>query len=180
MAAPSLDGPAVLMALDLGSQTGWAACTSAFAQRPYHPAGSITWGWWQLSSPGDWQGKTLLRLLSRLRAKALELKAKEIIIEHWLPNPKRPDMLAPRLNGIACLVAADLNIGFNDDAWPSQVKKHWTGSGKAEKPEIKERCLSMGLEVETWDEADAIAILDYRLSKILKDRIFPIGLPPAA
>jgi Holliday junction resolvasome RuvABC endonuclease subunit len=40
---------------------------------------------------------------------------------------------------------------------PSQVKKFWTGSGRAKKPDMVERARKLGFMVDCDDEADALA-----------------------
>lgn len=59
----------------------------------------------------------------------------------------------------------------------STVKKHWAGSGRADKRDMIAACNRMGWHVATDHEADAIGLWDYTIHVLRANRRIAAALP---
>ncbi len=74
------------------------------------------------------------------------------------------------LAGLASMVACRRGIHVFEPVQPSTLKKHWTGSGKADKPAMIAACRTRGWEPVDDNHADALALWDYAGAVIAKER----------
>jgi Holliday junction resolvasome RuvABC endonuclease subunit len=74
------------------------------------------------------------------------------------------------LAGLTELVAHRRGIPWVREAQPSTVKKHFTGSGKAKKPDMEAACLQRGWTFADDNEADALALFSYACSVVHAER----------
>jgi Holliday junction resolvasome RuvABC endonuclease subunit len=158
-----------LLALDIATVTGWAygrvprrAMTRlemAASQPPKPQSGVIL----VRSKQGighflsEFEGH-LSDMLDRLRPAGLIIEAP------ILPQTTSFDTVRKlmAMAGNVEKLAAQRGIRWHRVVQPSSVKKHFTGSGRAKKPEMIAECQARGwFPLATDDEADALGIWDY-------------------
>jgi crossover junction endodeoxyribonuclease RuvC len=140
-----------VLALDLASLLGWSA--GPFAECP-------RFGAHQLPSCGDEVGRFISAFDDWLQP-TLDFEAPALVI-YEAPSMfmKTTPATVEKLVGLAVhtqFVCHRRAIRARS-ANPSQVKKFWTGSGKAKKPEMVERAQRCGFRVRDDNEADAVAV----------------------
>jgi Holliday junction resolvasome RuvABC endonuclease subunit len=69
------------------------------------------------------------------------------------------------LGAILCMVSQKLNVKKFIGVHCTTIKKHITGSGKASKEDVQQAVLNKFQLKCTFDEADALALLDYCIQK---------------
>lgn len=139
------------LALDLAGLLGW--CSGVPSIRPL-------FGSHQLPSTGDNVGRYTAAYDEWLQS-TLDFEAPELVI-YEAPSifMKTTPVTVEKLVGLAThtqLVCHRRAIRARS-ANPSQVKKFWTGSGKAKKPDMVDMAHRCGFRVRDDNEADAVAI----------------------
>jgi Holliday junction resolvasome RuvABC endonuclease subunit len=138
-----------ILALDLAGRTGWASG---------QPGEDPTFGSLNLreANLGSLFGVFAEWLEHKITSEAITVVVYEAPI---LPKMSRIETVQ-RLMGLAAvtqMMAWKLSLAVGT-AQGSQIKKHFTGSGKAEKAEMVTTAYKYGWEVITDDEADACAL----------------------
>jgi crossover junction endodeoxyribonuclease RuvC len=140
--------PMCTLAIDQAITTGWALRDDTGEvyfghlklRRTHHP-GSIFNGFrqWLLKMVDDWQPD-------------------KIVCEAPVGKFFKAVQMGAGLRAVAAAVAAERGLPFIDKA-PKEVKKYITGNGNATKTDMLKKIRSMGFDVSTSDEADAVGIL---------------------
>lgn len=149
----------MILALDTALKTGYA----------YGAGGDITFGTYDLSDfPSDnaVRGRMFRRFLVELLN---ELEPQDICIEtpvHFRAGPNSGQQSGILLYGLAWEVhrAAELRNIPRHEVYPGTIKKFATGNGHAKKPEVIEAIINKGYAVEDDNQADAVAMLLYKMS----------------
>lgn len=168
-----------VLALDLATVAGWAwGCVpervmsplEAAQARPPAPAG----GSFRVSRPGAAIGLFLSDGEEWLEDLFDRLKPERIIYEKPILDSFRTGyetaLKLGGLAGITSMVACRHGITLLDPVQPLTLKKHWTGSGKADKPAMIAACRARGWEPVDDNHADAMALWDYAGAVIAKER----------
>jgi crossover junction endodeoxyribonuclease RuvC len=139
------------LALDLASLLGWSA--GSFDVRP-------SFGSHQLPSTGEDVGRYIGAFDDWLQG-TLDFEQPALVI-YEAPSifMKTTPITIEKLVGLAVhtqFVCHRRSIRARS-ANPSKVKKFWTGSGKAKKPEMVARAQRCGFKVQDDNEADAVAV----------------------
>ncbi len=155
-----------VLALDFATKTGWAWGS---------PGGFIKAGVRRLSPPGSSAQETLLAwaewLEELIEEKGPALIAYEHPISHSV-NVNGAD-LAKQLHGVLLLVAGRAGVPVRH-LYPSALKKHFAGSGKASKKDMiaEARAFARGeLDhiIKDDNEADALGMLSWALEVALEE-----------
>lgn len=156
-----------LLALDIATRTGWAygrvplralTALEMTAIRQRQPASGVI----TVQST-----QSLGHFLSEFEERASRLfdryQPAGVVIE----APILPKMVnfntackLMHMTGEVQKMAARRGIGFVRTTQPASVKKHFTGNGRAQKPEIMAACEKRGWIYRDDNEADALAIWD--------------------
>jgi hypothetical protein len=158
----------VTLALDLGSQTGFALLRAD---------GRIESGTERFNPrANEREGGRFLRFkhwLIEVKAKNPDLR--RIVFERvvqGIPNQTYAAQVYGGFLAVALMFCEHHQLeyeGFN----VATVKKRFTGAGNAKKPDMVKQCEALGFKPDTHDEADAIAILH-----VATDRCPPITATP--
>lgn len=140
-----------ILAIDLGTQTGWAALVD----------GVITSGT-QSFTPGRFEGAGMRFLrFTRWLTEMHELTKCEVIYFEEVRRHLSTDAAHAYGGYMACLTMwcekklvphAGLSVGT--------IKKNWTGNGNSNKEAMLAEAVRRGFTPRNSDEADALAILD--------------------
>lgn len=144
------------LALDIALQTGYA----------YGAGGDITFGTHDLREmPADnaVRGRMFRRWVAGLLD---ELEPHELCIEKPIFFHGARSGATTLLHGLAWEAhrAAELRNIPRHDVYPQTLKKHVTGNGHAKKDEVMEAVKTAGHNVQNDNEADAVAMLMYKIS----------------
>lgn len=148
-----------VMALDLGTQCGWAVAT----RDGKFLSGSDRFDAARCGGPG----KRWLAFREFLTARAREAGGIQAVYYEDVKQPFASNLAARTYCGLLAILeawAAANNIPLQG-VGVGTIKKHATGRGNAKKPEMIAAAQAMGVRVSTDDEADAIALLSYALSQ---------------
>ena len=161
-ALPALDPQQIharnVLALDLGTKCGYA-----LRRRD----GSITHGTESFAPRKSWhEGQRWLNfrmwLTAIIEREQVHVIAFEAVMSHG--TKARQNILAAHAYGgfLACMhaVAATRNIECIGVAVPT-AKKHWTGSGRADKTAMMAEAVRRGFNPDTDNAADALAVLSW-------------------
>lgn len=163
------------VALDLSlSSTGWASWSSDDA--------ALTFGKWPLADSMKWRGRGYVRLHRELMAIHAETPIDHLIFEEPLtPASVSGHTNIDTLQTLAGLAAHAESFAAACKAVPRPVnvatwRRHFIGPMPrgTKSPDLKamtmKRCRELGFDPVSYDEADAIGLLDHALSV---DRITP-------
>jgi len=149
-----------ILALDLGNHAGWAV---------RRRDGSISHGTESFAPRASWTpGQRWQRFRSWLSALIVEEQIHAIAYEIVMQGQGRSSIAAGDVyGGFKALIelAAD---SHNLDLYPvhvATVKKHWTGDGRAKKPDMIAEARRRGYRPDTDNAADALAILDWAIAR---------------
>lgn len=154
-----------LLALDLGSVTGWA-------EGPLDPRdGPILFGSFRLAPEGSGHGARFGALLSWLSNRTQVSRPRTIAFEAPLDPrhlSKTTKATIRLLNGMPAIVEAVADRrGIFDvrEAEVPDVRHYWLGKrnipGDRAKPAVRERLIAQGFEVKDHDASDALALHRY-------------------
>lgn len=156
----------VVLALDLARQAGWAigsACSPPL------------YGTWRLDAPRE-AGRFLQ--LGRLVSNAIQEHGitQCILEEPYVGKLSRTSSLMPLFGyRAAAMMAAEAASVLMFTASPSTIRKHFIGTGAGKRDAVKsavmERCRWRGWHPRNTDEADSLAILDYRLAVLSPEHL---------
>lgn len=147
-----------ILALDVATKTGWAV--------GYNSPEDITYGTKHFTDVHHFGA--LGAALSGFIADMVHDHRPDIIAmeKPWLMR----NNVARRLNGMCFMVevvAHNLGIPFREFA-PMSIKKHWVGSGRADKKQMLAAAKLRGYLPEDDNQADAIALLDLTVQEYLE------------
>lgn len=143
------------LALDLGSTTGFAFCGHK------HPG--VSHGTISLKVDGKFHDSGYMKLfawLEAIRANSLDM---EVVVEK--PHAGKFFYAVQILFGLLAVVHAFCEkhkIALREVS-PMTIKKHWCGTGKADKKEMVKRTQQIFPLVTDHNESDSIALLNYHL-----------------
>lgn len=168
-----------LLALDLASTVGWAAC--ALDYRPVapieagreKPAGVFS-GAWRVAPAGTPLAPFLDRFATGLDNMMALHKPSIVVFEAPILHAGHTSVdTARKLMGMACiteLIAYRRQIPTVRECNVSQVKKHWSGNGHAKKDAMIAAARERGFEPKDDNEADALALMDFGALCLLAKR----------
>lgn len=153
-----------ILAFDLGAWTGWAHATpGAIEAWPPPVPGRV--GPLEGVSYGcrHWEAPVHIPFRAFAVKMLADLRPRAVVVEAPLPAKAQKSHAAARdalqmqgaLEG-ACDEAGVLLY----EEWISTIKKHFCGTGRADKKAIEDRCRQRGWTPSRHDTADALAILD--------------------
>ena len=142
----------MILALDLGTTTGWA----------YGRAGVLVSGVWNLKgSRFEGGGMRFLRfqgLLDELhKSSPVGRIGYEEVRRHAGTDAAH---VYGGLQGVLTAWAEDQGIPY-EGVPVGTIKKFWTGKGNANKEVMVDACVKRGIEVTDHNEADAVALLSF-------------------
>lgn len=149
----------IVLGLDLARQTGWAA--GAPCQPPAYGTIRLEGG---LSDGARFMqlGRRIVELIDRFGVR-------EIVIEApFVGRQSTASALMPLFGyrATAMIAAASKGIDMAAPVTPATVRKHFIGHGglkrAAAKPAVIDKCRWRGWSPANEDEADALALWDYR------------------
>lgn len=138
-----------ILALDLATTTGWALSCGLS-------------GTWNLKTRSDESnGMKLLRLRAKLREVHAAEPIQVVVLERPHSNPKMINSVVPlaHLHGVAMLFCEDNGIEYRSYS-PSDIKKHATSKGNANKDAMVAAARQRWPHVTDDNEADALWLLD--------------------
>lgn len=141
-----------LIALDIATKTGWASSSD----------GNISSGVWNLSISGDESnGIRLKKLWNKLNTTHETQTIKYVVYEQPSNLRGHAQRILPALQGVVelwCVLNGILHRSFS----PTEIKKHATGSGKANKNEMIMAAIKKwpDMEIVSPDQVDALFLLD--------------------
>ena len=154
----------LILALDLATQTGWAAGK---------PCTTPSYG--TINLQGQRPGIKFLQLVRELNGLIAEYSPVEIAIEEPFVGRKLTGKGLMTLFGFraAAMLAAE-NKGIHVTmTTPASVRKHFLGDGGMKRADAKEsviaQCEAIGWRPQNDDEADARALWDFRAFSINRD-----------
>lgn len=166
-----------LLALDIATRMGWAygriplrglTMLEAVAVQPPQPdSGVVT----VRSALGV--GHFLSEFTDRLGELFDTKRPNGLVIEApILPQTTSFDTVRKlmAMAGLAEMLAAQRRIRWVRLVQPASVKKHFTGNGRAKKPDMEAACASRGWVFADDNEADALAIWDHGCALYRRDR----------
>lgn len=159
---PAIEAPVVnvaILALDLGTKTGWA-----LLQRD----GRIMHGMEDFTPRASWApGQKWLRFRSWLSTLIAAHHVTQIAFEDVRRHPLGQVLAAHAYGGFRAMLemVADHHRVTLDTVGVGQIKKHWTGNGTAKKPEMIDQAKIRGFRVTDDNEADGLAILHWAIAK---------------
>ena len=132
--------------------------------------GAITSGVWDLSVRTDESsGMRLLRFKGKLKeisALGIELVVFEAV-RHANPKMIRGIIIQSEIQGILKCWCDENEVEYFGLS-PSEIKKHITGKGNADKIAVMNAInKKLNLQIKDDNEADALAILDYAMEKLV-------------
>lgn len=146
----------VILSLDLATSTGWAASV------PASPSGRPKSGVWRLGTDALSLG-SFFDGFDQLLSDAITVFAPRLIVYEApiLHSGQMTPATALKLQGLAALTEL---IAFRREVPVRQannqtVKKFFAGYGHAKKPDMIAACRDRGWNIDSPDEADALAIL---------------------
>jgi len=146
-----------ILALDLGTCTGWASRTQ----------GAVAHGWAKFQ-PGRYQGGGMRYLLFKRWLNELKGGLGEIQLVYFEEVRRHASTDSAHVYGglMATLTAwcEHHNIAYSGVP-VGTIKKHATGKGNASKPEIIAAMQAKGYPVTDDNEADALALLHWALEQ---------------
>lgn len=154
-----------IIALDLATTVGWAVATAGAIESwptrdivQYGPTDGVTCGAKKFGGSG--RGALFLDFVRWFDDMIDQHDPGMVVVEQ--PVHSRTMAAARIAMGLAGLV--DLmchHHGIAIDGWaPASVKKHFCGSGRAQKADIEAACRSRGWSFPDNNAADALAVLD--------------------
>lgn len=169
-----------LLALDLATVVGWATCPLDYRPRTplevrhLGPAAGVFHGSWRVAPVGTPLAPFLDRFATGLD-NMIALHAPSILVfEAPIMHAGHTSIdTARRLMGMACvteLIAYRRQIATVRECNVATVKKHWTGSGRAEKADMIRAARERGFEPKDDNAADALALMDLAAASFLKRR----------
>jgi len=157
-----------ILALDLGTHTGWAV---------RHRGGIFTLGTENFTPRANWSpGQRWLRFRSWLVSTIVQAQIHVIAYEQviqggWAGNREhaghKSGAAGDAYGGFKALLemaAASHNIVLYP-VHVTTVKKHWTGDGRAKKPDMIAEARRRGFRPDSDNAADALAILDWAVAR---------------
>lgn len=151
-----------VLALDLGTHTGWALRrrdgTITHGTESFSPRKS--WG------PGQKWKRYRSWLLELLNREQIHAVAYELVIRHEVHGKALWD--SAHAYGAFQAYTFEACESFNiipDGVNLATVKKHWTGSGRAKKPDMIAEARRRGFRPDTDNAADALAILHWAIDQ---------------
>lgn len=147
-----------LLALDLGNRTGWA-----LRRRD----GSIVHGTEVFTPRPNWTpGQRWQRFRAWLSGVVAQHQVHGIVFERVVFGHSSASA-ADVYGGYRALVEmlADQHGLTLDSVAVSTVKKHWTGSGRADKPAMLAEAKRRGFRADSDNSADALAILSWAVAQ---------------
>ena len=161
-----------MLALDLDRKCGWASCPPDWQPSVFpDPAryACVRHGTRLLAKPKVEQGGVFLALHHWLPAAFKECEPSIVAVEgKFIPPQQRASgaMLGPGLMAILVMHCYHRNLRLVS-FMPRSIKKHWTGDGSAKKPAMIEKCQTQGLDPCDDNAADAIALLDLAVARLM-------------
>ena len=176
--------PGGILALDLATVVGWAYCGPNFrpvtaleakaAGRTYDLGGEITSGSHLVAPPGVALGQFLDRFDLWLADMLIVNAPDYLVFEAPIHVAGSTSIETARrlmsMAGLTELIAHRREIPIVREVNVMSIKKHWTGNGRAKKPEMIEAARARGFTPRDDNEADALAVLDFAASILLKRR----------
>jgi hypothetical protein len=167
-----------LLAFDLARSAGWCYAPPDFVSpafiAPDPNYSKLVSGTEVLGRAGDEHGPIFLaahhffiRMIALYRPRFIALE--------------RPIILPGRFRGIGCGVGIAAILKMHGahhriqitDASPQEIKKFWTGNGRAEKDQMINFARQRGLAPKTDDEADAVALADHQCATLAITGLWP-------
>ena len=167
-----------LLALDIATRTGWAygripvrgmTALEAVATKPPQPDSGVILVRSRLGI-----GHFLSEFVDHLGELLDTRKPSAVVIEApILPQTVNFETVRKlmAMAGLAEMLATQRGIRRLRFVQPSSVKKHFTGSGRAKKPDMEAACTSRGWVFVDDNEADALAIWDLGCDLYRKERL---------
>lgn len=152
--------PQRILALDIATVTGWAVAgggvtTSGSQSFARHPGNK--------TRPADHVGASFLRFNDWLREMIATQKPDVIVYEkaQHMRSGAAVDLIVG-FRGILMLHAAKANVR-TCHCVPAQLKKYWTGNGRAEKADMMAATRRRFPDIQLTDdnESDALAVLSF-------------------
>lgn len=145
-----------ILAIDIGTTTGWASCDRNGTVR----SGSEDFSVGRMEKPGHRWLKFRAFLNEQRAGGEIHAVYYEQVMAHG--TKQNPNTIAAHVYGgfLACLEmwCAANNVPLRP-VGVGQVKKHWTGMGNADKAAMVQTARAKGFRPKDNNEADALAIL---------------------
>lgn len=170
--------PRLLLALDIATCTGWALgdpLVHRVASGALEVASGGAWpkprsGVRRSAAAGTRLGVALDRFARDWERVLGQHRPGWVAYEMPIMGGKSANLQTVRLlNGMVgeierlCVV---LGLPAPIEVQNGSIKKHWTGSGKAKKPDMVAACQRRGWPVTDHNEADALGLFDYMAARI--------------
>lgn len=164
-----------LLALDLAKRTGWAAWTEGDTRPRF--------GHFDMPSAGEDIGRYLMSFHDQLSALIKMWRPDFVVYESpWVGNNPKTAAILMAQAGHTEFCARWHGIGRYLQADPSTVRKHFLGSARGKRADIKPlviaECHRRGWAVSVDDEADACALLVFAAHYLRLQTPFPIAPAP--
>lgn len=140
-----------LLAFDLATNTGWAAGDGTKLPVVGH---------FRLPATGHDVGRFLVSARDYYGVLISRFQPDVVLFEMPILGTVVTVAVTRKLHGIAGqleVICLDRGVPCREVA-PSTAKKRLTGSGRAKKPEMIHAARRLGIDIETEDEADAVAV----------------------
>lgn len=165
--------PAGILALDLATTTGWAACGPAYrsittldASKRVAPPLDVVSGRYKIQH--GWSiGPFLDDFCIWLEVKIGACKPRFLVFEAPILTRGTSVDTARKLMSLAAMtefVAHRQQVPVVRECHVGQIKRHWTGNGVAGKDQMVECARMRGFRPSDDNEADALAVMDYAAS----------------
>lgn len=146
-----------ILSLDLGTHTGWAV---------RRRSGAISYGTDEFpdhkAAPGQRWVDFRYWLAQKMNDEQIHLLIYENVV--FTHSSSQASNVYGGFLALAQMGARTRNIPFRAVAVPT-VKKHWTGSGRAKKPDMIAEARRRGFRPDTDNAADALAILHWAIAR---------------
>lgn len=178
-----------LVSFDPASTTGWAVAHPPYCQAPTpleygatgHTPADYLHGHITINNRGD-LSEFLMAYEIWFRRFLEDLSVIAIFSERFFSGRQRSaTTLCISLGAGLRMLAYRQGIYFREYA-PQEIKKHATGNGRAGKPAMFDAARDVGWKPASYDEADALWLMDLGISQLpdhLKGIGYDIAAPPA-
>lgn len=161
--------PPAILALDIATRFGWAfAEPQAVAAWPIGllaargPIEGVSYGSETCGETGGPRGPKFLKFARWLDLVVTSLRPGVVAVEGAIHHRTIEGMLLlGGLIGQVEMICYAREVALLPPASPATVKKHFAGSGSAQKPQIMAACDRRGWAPQDADAADALAVLDW-------------------